>query len=68
MSWRPNPTDMVCGNFTEEKVRKILRWGLDVTKGCHVEVCLKDIQNVEGEPARIARWTKVAREEAERAG
>ena len=68
MSWRPNPTDMFCGNFSEEKVRQILRRGLEVSRGCHVEINFKDIENVEGDPGRIKRCVRVAREEADRAG
>lgn len=66
MSWRPNPTDLFCGAFSEDKVRKIIRTGLEGTRGCHVEIGLKDIENVEGDPGRIKRCVRIAREEAER--
>jgi hypothetical protein len=65
MSWRPNPTDMVCAGWDEDRVRRVIRQGLEVSRGTHVHVCLKDIETVQGNLQRLARWTEIAREIAE---
>jgi transketolase C-terminal domain/subunit len=62
ISWRPNPTDMVCGVFDETRIRRILRHGLTVTRGCTVHVHLKDIETVEGDPDRLRRWVRLVRD------
>lgn len=66
VSWRPNPTDMVCASFDESRIRRIIRAGLAACRsnGCIVDITLKDIETVQGEPARLARWVRIAREEA----
>jgi len=61
-SWRPNPTDMVCYGFDECKIREIIRTGMEESKGCHVTIHLKDVETVQGEPERLAKWTKIVRE------
>lgn len=62
ISWRPNPTDMICCGFDEKRIRRILRGGLLAAKGCHVEICLKDVESVEGDSGRLKRWVKIAKE------
>lgn len=62
ISWRPNPTDMVSYGFDEARIRRILREGLTVARGCHLHLNLKDIYTLEGDPGRLARWVKIARE------
>ncbi|MEN6547386.1 MAG: hypothetical protein ABFE07_15220 [Armatimonadia bacterium] len=65
ISWRPNPTDMVCGEFNEEKVRRIIGEGLQSARGCRLHVFLKDVETVEGEPERLRRWTEIVRSVAD---
>lgn len=64
LSWRPNPTDMVCGHFDEARIRRILRAGLEAARGCRVHIHLKDIETVEGEPQRLANWVRLVRDVA----
>jgi hypothetical protein len=61
MSWRPNPTDMVCSGFDEQRIRSILRAGLAASRGCCIDITLKDVETVEGQPLRLARWVQIAR-------
>lgn len=61
LSWRPNPTDMVCCGWDENRVRTIVRDGLEAAKGCFVHIHLKDIETVEGDLGRLARWTAIVR-------
>ncbi len=66
ISWRPNPADMICLGFDEARARRLVREGLDKLKGCHVHINLKDIETLEGDPSRLARWVTLARKETER--
>jgi len=61
ISWRPNPTDMICGGWDEERVRRILREGVHALRGTFFHVHLKDVETVQGEPDRLRRWTALAR-------
>jgi hypothetical protein len=65
ISWRPNPTDMVSTAWDEGQMRAILREGLAACVGGHVHIHLKDVETVQGEPERLARWTAIVREEIE---
>jgi hypothetical protein len=62
ISYRPNPADMVCVGFDESRIRKILGHALEVFRGQHVEINLKDVQTVQNEPHRIREWARIARE------
>ncbi len=62
MSWRPNPTDMVCGAWDEAKIRRILKDGVEKLKGHHFSVHLKDVETVEGDPGRLKKWTRIVRQ------
>jgi len=64
-AWRPNPTDMVCCGFDEQRVRRIVGDGLRAAAGCHVHLHLKDIETVEGDPGRLSRWVSIVRATAE---
>ncbi len=63
LNWRPNPTDHVCCGFDEAKIRGILRHAMSVTKGNIVQIHLKDVETVEGDPSRMRRWVEIVREE-----
>jgi hypothetical protein len=65
MSWRPNPTDMVCADFDEGRIRRIIGEGLRACRGGCVHVHLKDIETVQGDPSRLARWVQIVREVGE---
>jgi hypothetical protein len=65
MSWRPNPTDMVCAGFDPVLIQKTLREALEVTRGQVMQICLKDVETVQGEPGRLARWVRLVRQTIE---
>ena len=66
ISWRPNPTDMVCYGYDEDRVRRIISNGLAACKGGFPHIHLKDIETVEGDMSRLTRWVKLVRDVAER--
>jgi hypothetical protein len=65
ISYRPNPTNMVCGAFNEEKIRRLLRKDLTDMRGTHMQINLKDLETVDGDLTRLKRWTQLARETIE---
>jgi len=64
LSWRPNPADMVCCGYDEGRITRILREGLQKTRGTRTHIHLKDIETVEGDYTRLAKWVRVARDVA----
>jgi len=64
ISWRPNPTDMVCYGYNEDRVRRIISTGLLACQGGYPHIHLKDIETVEDDVTRLTRWVKLVREVA----
>jgi hypothetical protein len=62
LSYRPSPTDMVGYGFDPDRIRGILRRDLDACRGCHVDITLKDVETVQGDPERVRRWVEITRE------
>ena len=61
ISWRPNPTDMVCSAWDEDRIRRIIGENLRAARGTHFHLHLKDIETVQGDPARLRRWVDAVR-------
>jgi hypothetical protein len=67
-SRKPNPTLISTRRFDEDLIRQDLRRTLDLADGCELEIIMKDVHTLSGEPTRVARWVELAREAiAERA-
>ncbi len=60
-SWKPHPAHLA-GEFDPVLVRDYIQRALEVTRGCVVEMILKDTHTCENDPARFTRWTEIARE------
>jgi len=65
VAWRPSPADCVCNSWNPERVERILRTGLEITRGTHRHINLKDIHTVQGDPSRIRKFCTLARRLAE---
>ncbi len=63
-SWKPHPSHLV-GDFDEEQIRSYLEHTLQVTRGCVIEMILKDTHTCEHRAERFTRWTTIARELAD---
>ncbi len=61
-SRKPNPTIISCEKFDEELIRQDLRRTLSVAKGCTLELVMKDVHTLYGQPERLGRWVELARE------
>jgi hypothetical protein len=61
-SRKPNPALISTEHFDEEAIREDLRKTLTIAKDCNVEVVMKDVHTLAGEPQRMARWVQIAHE------
>ena len=67
-SHKPNPAVLAWDHWDGDQARAELRSALEKTRGCTVEIIMKDITTVRGDPRRLWEWSRIAMEEAERAG
>lgn len=65
-SYKPNPAALATDTLDEERIRAGLRRAFAETRGCRVEVVMKDNHTIGGNPQNVIRWCQIAREEAER--
>ena len=65
-SLKPNPAILAEDTWRPERARAELRETLAKTRGCNVEVILKDISTVRSQPQRLWQWAQIAMEEAQR--
>lgn len=66
-SLKPRPSDLALPTFDEERIRAGLREAMRITRGCRLEVIMKDNHTIRNDPRRVTRWVEIARQEAERA-
>ena len=64
-SFKPNPTDMATDFFDEARIRADLRHDMQITRGCCLEVIMKDVTTMLHDPRRATRWVEIALEEAQ---
>ena len=64
LSMKPNPAVLSTPKIDETTIRQDLRKALDVTRGCRVEVIMKDNHTIRNDPQRVIRWCRIAQEEA----
>jgi hypothetical protein len=66
MSLKPSPTLLVAPSLDEEEVRRCIREDLQTTKGCHIELIMKDNHTIGRNPENVKTWCRIAQEEARR--
>lgn len=66
ISLKPNPAVFAAENWNLEVARKQLVSDLEKTKGCAVEVIMKDISTCRKQPHRLWEWANMAMEVTER--
>ena len=64
-SHKPNPAIVAEHGWNPDLARRRFREVLEITRGCVVEIILKDISTVRYEPQRLWDWTRLAMEAAE---
>jgi hypothetical protein len=67
-SMKPNPASVSEPSVNFREIRKELRENFETTKGCVVEIIMKDNHTIGGKPENVIQWCRVAREEAEKVG
>jgi hypothetical protein len=65
-SLKPNPADLALDFFDEARLRAELRRDLVATRGCRVEVIMKDVTTMLHDPSRATRWVEIALAEAQK--
>ena len=60
-SWKPQPSHLV-GDFDTTFLRNYIKHTIEVTKGCVLEMILKDTHTCQFHPERFDIWTQIARE------
>ena len=61
-SRKPNPTLISTEVWDEDLIRADIRKTLTTARQCNVEVIMKDVHTLAGQPWRMARWVALARE------
>ena len=64
-SHKPNPAVLAAEEWSPEAARAELRYVLDRTRGCVVEVIMKDISTLRRQPERLWEWAQLAMEVTE---
>lgn len=62
-SAKPNPAVLATESWHPEQARTDLQEILEATRGCHVEIIMKDIHTLRNEPRRLWEWAEIAMEE-----
>jgi hypothetical protein len=63
---KPNPAMLAADRWDLDAVRKDFREFLAKTRGCIVEITLKDVSTMRHEPHRVFQWAQMAAEETAR--
>ncbi|MEI8198107.1 MAG: hypothetical protein WCI73_19605, partial [Phycisphaerae bacterium] len=66
-SYKPSPTDLATPHMNEDYVRTNFRRALEITRGCRLEIVMKDNHTLGGSSANAVRWCQIVREEIRRA-
>lgn len=64
-SLKPSPADLAVPQIDEDRIRRELRKALEITKGCRVEIIMKDNHTLGNNPENARRWCQIARKEVE---
>lgn len=62
-SMKPNPAALALPAINTEAIRAQLRRNLAITRGCRVEIIMKDNHTIGGRPENVVEWCRIAREE-----
>jgi hypothetical protein len=63
-SRKPSPALISMGTFDEAVIRADLRRTLTLAKDCRLEIIMKDLYTLNGDPTRLPRWVQLVKEEA----
>jgi len=61
LSWRPSPANMICLRFDPDYIRATVRNAMEASKGCHVDITLKDVQTLCKGTESLSEWVRIVR-------
>jgi hypothetical protein len=61
--WRQKASDVVFAPDVEA-IRRHLQEGLQIARGCHLQIVLRELQTLNGRPERLREWAAVAKDVA----
>jgi hypothetical protein len=64
LSMKPNPAALAQPQINAGATRHSLRTALETTRGCVVEIIMKDNHTLGGNPNNVVQWCRIAKEEA----
>lgn len=62
-SMKPNPADLAVPKIDQNKIRGDIKEYLDVTRGCLLEIIMKDNHTIGRNPNNLTNWVRIVREE-----
>lgn len=62
-SYKPAPSDLAVPEINELYIRKKISDFLDITKGCIIEILMKDNHTISHNPENVINWVRITREE-----
>jgi hypothetical protein len=65
ISYKPSPAILATDPWDPNLARAELKSALDIMRGCHVEIIMKDISTVRSKPQRLWQWAQIAAEVTE---
>ncbi|MCL1895565.1 MAG: hypothetical protein FWG03_03360 [Clostridiales bacterium] len=65
-SYKPAPSYLAMRNMDKEYIRASIRDFLQQTKGCCVEIIMKDNNTLGGNPSNATEWCRIVKEEVDR--
>jgi hypothetical protein len=65
-SWKPAPADLAEPHINEDIIRKKIRDALQATRGCNLEIIMKDNHTLGNNPNNAVRWVEITRKEIEK--
>ena len=68
LSYKPSPAIFAADGFDLPAARRALEHALAQMRGCNVEIIMKDISTVRGDPRRLWQWAEMAVETAKKFG
>jgi hypothetical protein len=65
-SCNPAPADLAGPHINEDIIRKKIRDALQATRGCNLEIIMKDNHTLGNNPNNAVRWVEITRKEIEK--
>ena len=60
-SWKPSTTELITV-FSEDRIRKQMKYQFDLARDCHLVASLRDTQTLYGAPERMTKWCDISME------